>query len=71
MKRALTDDVVRFLSFADFSDQDPNHYGLNGSATQVERIFPPEKNTEKHTISGNSDEQADELFALVSKLKLI
>ena len=71
VKRELTDEVVTFLSFADFSDQDPNHYGLNGSATQVERIFPPEKNTEKHTISGSSDEQADELYALISKLKLI
>ena len=71
VKRSLTDDVVSFLSFADFSDQDPNHYGLNGSATQVERIFPPEKNTEKHTVSGNADEQAAELCALISKLKLI
>ncbi|MBO5898993.1 MAG: electron transfer flavoprotein subunit beta/FixA family protein [Clostridia bacterium] len=71
IKRALTDDVVRFLSFADFDDQDANHYGLNGSATQVERIFPPEKNTEKHTVEGSSEEQADQLAALISRLKLI
>jgi len=71
VKRALTDDVVKFLSFADFSDQDPNHYGLNGSATQVERIFPPEKNTEKHTVSGSAEEQADQLAALILKMKLI
>ena len=24
-----------------FADQDEAHYGLNGSPTQVERIFPP------------------------------
>ena len=70
-KRALTDEVVRFLSFADFADQDANHYGLSGSATQVERIFPPEKNTEKHTIVGSCEEQADQLAALISKMKLI
>ena len=71
IKRALTDEVVHFLSFADFDDQDADHYGLNGSATQVERIFPPEKNTEKHTLEGSSEEQADQLAALVSRLKLV
>lgn len=71
VKRSLTDDVVKFLSFADFDDQDANHYGLNGSATQVERIFPPEKNTEKHSIEGSADSQAEELAALISRLKLI
>ena len=71
VKRSLSDDVVKFLSFADFDDQDANHYGLNGSATQVERIFPPEKNTEKHNIEGSGEEQAAALASLISKLKLI
>ena len=51
IKKALTADTVRFLTFGDFDDQDPNHYGLNGSATQVERIYPPEKNRRKSTAS--------------------
>lgn len=71
VKRSLTDDAVRFLSFADFDDQDESHYGPMGSATQVERIFPPEKNTEKHNVTGTSDEQADAVAALVKKLKMI
>jgi len=71
VKRTLTDEVVRFLSLEDFSDRDPSRYGLNGSATQVERIFPPEKNTEKHTVSGSSEEQADKIAELISKMKLI
>ena len=41
IKKALKEDAVKFLTFADFADQDPAHYGLTGSATQVERIFPP------------------------------
>ena len=71
VKRSLTDDVVRFLSFADFADQDPNHYGLNGSATQVERIFPPDKNTEKQNIEGTSEAQAEQIATLISRLKLV
>ncbi len=71
VKKTVTDDMVQFLSFADFADKDENHYGLNGSATQVERIFPPEKNTEKHSISGNSEEQAGGIFELIKSRKLI
>ena len=71
IKQTVTDDMVRFIGFSDFEDQDANHYGLNGSATQVERIFPPEKNTEKHSITGNADEQAEGVFALIRARKLI
>ena len=71
VKQSITDEMVEFLSFADFDDQNSDNYGLSGSATQVERIFPPEKNTEKHTIDGNSTEQAKELFGLICDRKLI
>ena len=62
---------MRFISFADFEDQDEKHYGLAGSATQVERIFPPEKNTDKKSITGNAAEQTEGLFSLICDRKLI
>ena len=71
VKQTVTDDMVKFLSFADFKDQNEAHYGLRGSATQVERIFPPEKNTEKHSITGGSKEQAEGIFDLLVSRKLI
>ena len=71
IKRALTAQVVRFLTFADFADQDPSHYGLSGSATQVERIFPPEKVSEKQTITGDADAQASALFDLLRQRKML
>lgn len=71
IRQSVTDGQVKFVSFAEFSDQDETHYGLNGSATQVERIFPPEKNTEKHTITGSAEEQANEIFALLQSRKLL
>ena len=71
VKQTVTDDMVSFISFADFEDQDENHYGLNGSATQVERIFPPEKNTEKHSITGDAEAQADGIVELIRARKLI
>ena len=71
IRKTLTDDSVSFLTFADFDDQNPDHYGLSGSATQVERIFPPEKTAQKHTIEGDADAQAEGLYALLRDKKML
>ncbi len=71
VRKSLKDDAVKFLTFNDFEDQDPSHYGLTGSATQVERIFPPEKNDQKHNIEGDAKDQAEELFQLLCERKMI
>lgn len=71
VKKSIGDDKVKFLTFEDFNDQNPDNYGLSGSATQVERIFPPEKNEEKQDITGNAVEQTEKLFAMLSSKKMI
>jgi len=71
IRKTLTEDSVRFLTFADFGDQDPDHYGLSGSATQVERIFPPEKLAQKHNIEGDADTQAQALYTLLRDKKML
>lgn len=71
IRKTLTQDSVAFLTFADFEDQNPDHYGLSGSATQVERIFPPEKVAQKHTIEGDADTQAQAIYALLLDKKML
>ena len=71
IRKTLTEDSVRFLTFDDFDDRDPDHYGLSGSATQVERIFPPEKISQKQTIEGDEIAQAQALFTLLGDKKLL
>ncbi len=71
IRKALSDDAVSFLSFADFEDQDPEHYGLSGSATQVERIFPPEKSSDKHTVEGDAETQSQALYTLLLDKKML
>lgn len=71
IRKTLTEDAVSFLTFADFGDQDPDHYGLSGSATQVERIFPPEKLSQKYTIEGDADTQSQALYALLRDKKML
>ena len=43
--RETSERPIHLLSLDDFPDRDENHYGLSGSPTQVERIFPPEHDT--------------------------
>ena len=71
VKKAIGDDKVKLLTFEDFDDQNSQNYGLSGSATQVERIFPPEKNNDKENITGTAAEQTDKLFAVLSGKKMI
>lgn len=47
--REAKERAITVLGIADFMDKDPSHYGLFGSATRVERIFPPESGKERET----------------------
>lgn len=71
IKKTLKGDAVAFLTFADFEDQVAEHYGLSGSATQVERIFPPEKVSQKQVLQGDADAQAQSLYALLQEQKMV
>ena len=71
IRKNLTEDSVSFLTFADFADQDEAHYGLTGSATQVERIFPPGKVSQKQTLDADPETQAQSLFTLLRDKKML
>ena len=45
LKMETKDKEIPMITLKDMDDTDEKHYGLNGSATQVIRIFPPEPNT--------------------------
>ena len=66
LKLNTKDREIPVYSLDDFEDKDENNYGLNGSPTQVVRIFPPKPNTDKNIVRGNADELS---FALVNKLE--
>ena len=71
IRKTLTDDSVSFLTFADFADQEEAHYGLSGSATQVERIFPPEKVSQKQIIDADPETQSQALYQLLRDKKML
>ncbi|MBQ6562912.1 MAG: electron transfer flavoprotein subunit beta, partial [Clostridia bacterium] len=67
--REIGDKPIHIQGLDSFLDTDENHYGLSGSATQVERIFPPENDVE-HEIweEGN---HAAHLMETLKKWKFI
>jgi electron transfer flavoprotein beta subunit len=69
--RLFKDFKIKVLGFSDMDDQDENHYGLKGSPTQVERMFPPERITDKETWHGNADELATRMAAKMKELKVL
>ncbi|MBR0600096.1 electron transfer flavoprotein subunit beta/FixA family protein [Sinanaerobacter chloroacetimidivorans] len=62
---------ISVLSLNDFEDQDEKRYGLNGSPTQVKRIFPPETNTNRELWKGSSQELSDRLVNKLMEMKFV
>lgn len=70
-KLATADRPIRKITLDDMQDHDPKHYGLNGSPTQVKRIFPPD-NEKKHEMwSGEPAELTDKLFRQLQDKKFL
>ena len=72
-KKALGNIANRIQKFTleDFQDKNETHYGIVGSPTQVEQIFPPTKNDEKEIYRDSVKTMAQQLFSLLSRLKFI
>lgn len=70
-KRSLKfkDYQMKQLTLNDMNDTDESHYGLKGSPTQVERMFPPTKNTDKVIWEGEN--LAKKMFTQLQDLKLL
>lgn len=69
-RQATKDRPVRRLTLDDLTDTDPLHYGLNGSPTQVQRIFPPDIADQRERWDGAGDELAARLYRLLKEQKL-
>ncbi len=70
-KKATADRKITYITFKDLEDKDPNHYGLNGSPTQVQRIFPPNVNDDREMWQGSGAELAGKINEKLSELKFL
>ena len=70
-KLATADREITWLKLGDLEDTDSKHYGLNGSPTQVKRIFPPESHVEHVMLEGDEAEQAAKLAGILEEKKFL
>lgn len=63
---ATAEAPVRVIPFGELPDQDLSRYGLIGSPTTVERMFPPAISSGQEYLDGDSAEKADRLFELLT-----
>lgn len=63
--------LLKTITLDDFEDHDPAHYGLKGSATSVEKIFPPEKSDEHLWLTGEDGPVSDKVYEILKNKKLI
>ncbi|MBP1756034.1 MAG: electron transfer flavoprotein subunit beta [Firmicutes bacterium] len=72
LKKEQTKDLeIRVISLDQLEDQDEKHYGLNGSPTQVQRIFPPAVNSHREIWTGTQQELSDQLHNKLQELKFV
>ncbi len=70
-KLSTADRPVKWLKLDDLDDKDEKNYGLNGSPTQVARIFPPEVNQVRENWHGSGKELAQRAFELLKERKFL
>jgi electron transfer flavoprotein beta subunit len=63
--------AVDKITLNDFEDKDTIHYGLKGSPTKVQRVFPPTSNTSRETWRGAPSELATKLHVALKEKKFI
>lgn len=62
---------VQMINLEDFDNKNEKSYGLDGSPTQVEEIFPPEVNGRRELWEGSGEELSGRIAAKLRELKFI
>jgi len=70
-KRATENRGIEKITLQELEDQDEMKYGLNGSPTQVKRIFPPKGNHDHEIWEGNGEALSGKMYDCIKKLKFV
>ena len=69
--RALKNREIKRITFSDLVDRDEKKYGLNGSPTQVQRIFPPAVNDKREMLRGDAQTVGGSIAEKLKELKFV
>ena len=70
-KESFLEYRIPMMTLKDLEDQDPEHYGLSGSPTQVEEIFPPNKSLESEMVEGNGKTLSKKIFEILKESRYV
>lgn len=70
-KEKLASYKIPVMALKDLEDKDPEHYGLSGSPTQVEEIFPPNKSMESEIVEGNAKTLSKKIFEILKESRYV
>ena len=70
-KKASANKEIKYITFADLSDRDESKYGLSGSPTQVQRIFPPAVNDKREMLTGDAQSISATIAQKLRELKFV
>ncbi len=71
LKLKTADRPIPRITFKDLEDQNIMHYGLDGSPTQVLKIFPPPANTTNEKWEGSGEDLSNKLANKLHELKYV
>ena len=70
-RKALRKEQITVWSLDDMEDQNPGSYGMDGSPTKVERIFPPNTRKEKEVWQEDGPVLGERLYQMLRSRKFI
>ena len=71
LKRATKEREITIWDSRALREANAAYFGLDGSPTQVERIFPPLRGQEKEIWEGSSDKLAGQFYEKLKELKFV
>lgn len=69
--QAVSEEDILVLGLDDLPVRDERRYGLTGSPTQVERIFPPPRSAGRELVTGSADKVAQRAFDILHDEKYV
>ena len=68
-QKATANREISRYSLNDMDDKNEKHYGLDGSPTRVQKIFPPTSDKVRETWTGSADELSMKIYGALKKMK--
>ena len=68
-QKATADREISRYSLNDMSDKNEKHYGLDGSPTCVQKIFPPTSDKVRETWTGSGEDLSAQIYDALKKMK--